>query len=130
MPFVTAGETDEGVSAFIGNDLTVFSENTKTIDMLGSVKYWNYKCGRDEFIILLYNPSKNETKHFNERLRKVVESMEWEIENNIEKITISIGISSFSEDTSDLKVLKEYANKGENEAKKNGKNRIENWPIK
>ncbi|MBK6701539.1 MAG: diguanylate cyclase [Saprospiraceae bacterium] len=121
MPFVTAGETDEGVSAFIGNDVTVFSEYTKTIDMLGSAKYRNYKYGGDEFIILLYNTSKNETKHYSERLRKAVKSMEWEIENNIEKITISIGISSFSEDTSDLKVLKEYANKGENEAKRMGK---------
>ncbi len=83
MPFVTAGETDEGVSAFIGNDVTVFSETTKTIDMLGSAKYRNYKYGGDEFIILLYNTSKNETKHFNERLRKAVETMEWEIENNI-----------------------------------------------
>ena len=36
LPFVTAGEADEGVSAFIGNDVEVFSKNTITIDMFGS----------------------------------------------------------------------------------------------
>lgn len=45
LPFVTAGETDEGVSAFVGNDVAIFSENTTTIDMFGSAKYRNYKYG-------------------------------------------------------------------------------------
>lgn len=43
LPFVTAGEADEGVSAFIGNDVQIFSENTTTIDMFGSAKYRSYK---------------------------------------------------------------------------------------
>jgi len=68
LPFVTAGETDEGVSAFIGKDVTVFLGNTTTIEMFGSAKYRNYKYCGDEFIILLYNTSKNESKHFSERL--------------------------------------------------------------
>ena len=45
LPFVTAGEADEGVSAFIGNDVEVFSKNTITIDMFGSAKYRNYDYG-------------------------------------------------------------------------------------
>lgn len=45
LPFVTAGESNEGVSAFIGNNVTVFSGNTTTIDMFGSAKYRNYKYG-------------------------------------------------------------------------------------
>ena len=54
LPFVTAGETDEGISAFIGNDVTVFSENTATIDMFGSAKYRNYKYGADDHIAVVH----------------------------------------------------------------------------
>ena len=50
LPFVTAGETEEGISAFIGNDITIFSQNTTTIDMFGSAKYRNYKYGGDDHI--------------------------------------------------------------------------------
>lgn len=54
LPFVTAGEKDEGISAFIGNDVTVFSENTITIDMFGSAKYRNYKYGCDDHIAVVH----------------------------------------------------------------------------
>jgi hypothetical protein len=53
LPFVTAGESDEGVSAFIGNDVTIFSGNTITIDMFGSAKYRNYKYGADDHIAVV-----------------------------------------------------------------------------
>lgn len=54
LPFVTAGETDEGISAFIGNNVTVFLENTTTIDMFGSAKYRNYKYGGDDHIAVVH----------------------------------------------------------------------------
>ena len=54
LPFVTAGETDEGISAFIANDVIVFSENTTTIDMFGSAKYRNYKYGADDHIAVVH----------------------------------------------------------------------------
>ena len=54
LPFVTAGETDEGISAFIGNDVTIFPENTTTIDMFGSAKYRNYKYGGDDHIAIVH----------------------------------------------------------------------------
>lgn len=54
LPFVTAGEADEGVSAFIGNDVEVFSDNTITIDMFGSAKYRNYKYGGDDHIAVVH----------------------------------------------------------------------------
>jgi hypothetical protein len=54
LPFVTAGETDEGVSSFIGNDVTIFLENTTTIDMFGSAKYRNYKYGGDDHIAVVH----------------------------------------------------------------------------
>lgn len=54
LPFVTAGEAEEGVSAFIGNDVQVFSRNTTTIDMFGSAKYRNYDYGGDDHIAVVH----------------------------------------------------------------------------
>ena len=54
LPFVTAGEAEEGVSAFISNSVTVFSENTITIDMFGSAKYRNYKYGGDDHVAVVH----------------------------------------------------------------------------
>ena len=57
LPFVTAGEADEGISDFIGNDVTVFSKNTTTIDMFGSAKYRNYKYGGDDHVAVVHTES-------------------------------------------------------------------------
>ena len=54
LPFVTAGEAEEGVSAFIGNDVEVFEKNTTTIDMFGSAKYRNYRYGGDDHVAIIH----------------------------------------------------------------------------
>jgi type IIS restriction enzyme protein len=54
LPFITAGEADTGISAFVGNDITIFSENTITIDMFGSAKYRNYKYGADDHVAVVH----------------------------------------------------------------------------
>lgn len=54
LPFVTAGETDEGVSDFIGNKVHIFSKNTTTIDMFGSAKYRNYEYGGDDHVAVVH----------------------------------------------------------------------------
>ena len=54
LPFVTAGEADEGISAFIGNKVTVFSKNTVTIDMFGSAKYRSYQYGADDHVAVVH----------------------------------------------------------------------------
>lgn len=54
LPFVTAGEADEGVSDFIGNNVVIFNENTTTIDMFGSAKYRDYKYGGDDHIAVVH----------------------------------------------------------------------------
>ena len=61
LPFVTAGEKDEGVSAFIGNDAEVFEKNTTTIDMFGSAKYRNYDYGADDHVAVVH--TENLPKH-------------------------------------------------------------------
>lgn len=54
LPFVTAGEANEGVSDFIGNNVQVFSKNTTTIDMFGSAKYRNYEYGGDDHVAIVH----------------------------------------------------------------------------
>ncbi|MCD7886596.1 MAG: restriction endonuclease subunit S [Clostridiales bacterium] len=54
LPFVTAGEADEGISDYIGNDVQVFAKNTTTVDMFGSAKYRNYAYGADDHIAVVH----------------------------------------------------------------------------
>lgn len=54
LPFVTAGEAEQGVSAFIGNKVAVFKKNTTTIDMFGSAKYRNCEYGADDHVAVVH----------------------------------------------------------------------------
>lgn len=54
LPFVTAGEAEHGVSAFIGNKVAVFKKNTTTIDMFGSAKYRNCEYGADDHVAVVH----------------------------------------------------------------------------
>ena len=54
LPFVTAGEAFEGISAYIGNEVEIFEANTTTIDMFGSAKYRNYKYGADDHVAVVH----------------------------------------------------------------------------
>ena len=54
LPFITAGESNTGISDFIGNEVEVFSKNTITIDMFGSAKYRNYNYGGDDHIAVVH----------------------------------------------------------------------------
>ena len=54
LPFVTAGEADTGISAFISNDVHRFNANTVTIDMFGSAKYRNYEYGADDHVAVVH----------------------------------------------------------------------------
>ena len=57
LPFVTAGETAEGISAYISNHVEVFEKNTTTIDMFGSAKYRNYQYGADDYVAVVHTES-------------------------------------------------------------------------
>lgn len=54
LPFVTAGEASEGISAYISNKVEVFEKNTTTIDMFGSAKYRNYRYGADDHVAVVH----------------------------------------------------------------------------
>ncbi len=54
LPFVTAGEAETGVSAFIGNEVKVFPAGSFTIDMFGSAKFRNYNYGGDDHVAVVH----------------------------------------------------------------------------
>ena len=54
LPFVTAGETDTGISAWISNAIHTYSKNTVTIDMFGSAKYRDYDYGADDHVAIVH----------------------------------------------------------------------------
>lgn len=54
LPFVTAGESNTGISAFIGNDVQMFPAGSFTIDMFGSAKFRNYNYGGDDHVAVVH----------------------------------------------------------------------------
>jgi hypothetical protein len=84
LPFVTAGETDTGISAYIGNDVEVFQPNTITIDMFGSAKYRNYRYGADDHVAVVHteNIEKHAVIFITAAIRKVSYNSLWDYSNN------------------------------------------------
>ena len=87
-----------------------------------TVRGFCYSIGGDEFNILLRNVDKEETLSFAKRLVKELNQVDFQIEGQIENITISAGVASFPFDSDEIDDLKAKANLAENVAKKNGRN--------
>lgn len=66
LPFVTAGEENTGISAFIGNNVEVFKSNSITIDMFGSAKFRGYEFGADDHVAVVH------THHLNKKVAKFI----------------------------------------------------------
>jgi hypothetical protein len=84
LPFVTAGEHNTGISAYIGNDVEIFKPNTITIDMFGSAKYRNYYYGADDHVAVVHteNIDKNAVVYITAAIHKVSYKSLWDYSNN------------------------------------------------
>jgi hypothetical protein len=84
LPFVTAGERDTGISAYIGNNVEVFEPNTITIDMFGSAKYRNYYYGADDHVAVVHTEQidKNAVVFLTAAIHKVSYNSLWDYSNN------------------------------------------------
>ena len=84
LPFVTAGEAEEGISAYISNSDEIFSENTTTIDMFGSAKYRNYKYGADDHVAVVHteNIPKNAAIFVTAAIHKAAHTGEFDYSKN------------------------------------------------
>jgi hypothetical protein len=84
LTFITAGEKDTGISAYIGNEVEVFQPNTITIDMFGSAKYRNYHYGADDHVAVVHteNIEKNAAIFITAAIHKVSYDSLWDYSNN------------------------------------------------
>ena len=84
LPFVTAGEKDTGISAYISNDVEIFQPNTITIDMFGSAKYRNYCYGADDHVAVVHteNIKKAAVIFITAAIHKVSYNSLWDYSNN------------------------------------------------
>lgn len=95
----------------------IFSSRVRKIDMVA-------RYGGEEFIILFPRVKKKEAFDLAEKLRKSIELSKFIFEGQPieQKITISIGVASFPDDSSESKNILEYADIALYRAKKNGRN--------
>lgn len=57
MPFLTAGENNNGVAAFVSNADLSIHEDVITVDMFGNSFFHGYRCAGDDNIYFFKNPS-------------------------------------------------------------------------
>jgi len=88
------------------------------------------RIGGDEFVVLLIDCDLENAKKVAERLRKNIEQYDYVSESGIEyKVTVSIGLSSFPETTTDGIMLIEQADAALYKAKSSGKNSFQHSPL-
>lgn len=93
----------------------LLQQNLRKTDILG-------RLGGEEFGILLINTNTNQALIFAERLRQIIEENSFHIKQQLFPITISIGLSSFTPELTNLDQLLKKADLALYQAKENGRN--------
>jgi diguanylate cyclase (GGDEF)-like protein len=94
-----------------------FIEATRESDV--SIRY-----GGEEFIILLYNCDENSIKDIANKIRRDFEKKDIPVDNTYMNKTISIGTSTYPQDSEDLTDCIKFADLALYEAKNSGRNRV------
>jgi len=92
-------------------------ETIRQIDFVG-------RYGGEELSIILVETDKEQARFAAERIRRAIESKEIKVYDEELKVTVSIGLATFSDDGSTLEELIEGADKALYIAKKAGRNRV------
>lgn len=95
----------------------ILKKNVREIDLVG-------RFGGEEFCMLLPEADKAGAYLVGERIRKAVENHTIKAYDESVRITVSLGISSFPENSKSLDELIENADKALYEAKEEGRNRV------
>ncbi|MGC8926350.1 MAG: diguanylate cyclase [Myxococcota bacterium] len=95
----------------------IFSSRVRKVDIVA-------RYGGEEFIILFPRMKKKEAYDLAEKLRKNVELSKFVFEGQPigQKITISIGVATFPDDSKDAREIVDLADKALYKAKRNGRN--------
>jgi len=109
-----------------GHDIgdLVLREITQTIKKLLRREDIFIRYGGEEFIILLPNSIFKDTIKIAEKIRKEIENLKIEIPNKTLKVTISLGVSEFSQNDTIIFDAIKRADVKLYKAKKSGKNRV------
>ena len=92
-------------------------KNLRSTDVAG-------RYGGEEFAVLLLDTTVEQAMFFAERLRKNVEAMVVEYNQQILRVTVSIGVAEYREDMVEYRDWIEAADKALYQSKANGRNRI------
>lgn len=83
-----------------------------------------FRYGGEEILALLTNSSAEQAFTPIERIREKIENLDFEIEGEAVKVTISAGISSLDTDTASSEILTNQADNALYDAKNSGKNKV------
>ncbi|MFH1644828.1 MAG: diguanylate cyclase [Candidatus Omnitrophota bacterium] len=103
--------------AVLRNTSQVLKKNLREIDLIG-------RYGGEEFSIILPETGKEPAKVAGERLRSAVEKSIVNAYNESLNVTISVGVATFPDDTSEASNLIDKADQMLYKAKENGRNRV------
>ena len=95
----------------------VVKENIREIDLLG-------KYGGEEFCVILSETDVQDAQFGAERIRQALQDTSVQAYDEILKVTISIGIAGFPNDSQDLTGLVDKADQALYRAKETGRNRV------
>jgi len=95
----------------------IIKENVREVDLVG-------RYGGEEFYIILPDTAKPGGLHVAGRLKKAVEKHTFLAYDEKVKATVSVGVSTFPEDASDLQQLIDRADEAMYRAKKQGRNQV------
>lgn len=96
---------------------SALQDNLRPMDLVG-------RFGGEEFLIALPDTTLEEALQISERIRSDVQSRTFVIHEKLFKLTLSIGISRFPDDSENLSSLIEMADKALYEAKSAGRNQV------
>lgn len=95
----------------------ILKDNLREIDVIG-------RYGGEEFSIILPETIKDDGAIAGERLRKAIEDSQIDAYDEALKMTISIGVATYPDDTSDINQLIDRADQMLYRAKEEGRNRV------
>ncbi len=92
-------------------------ENLRPMDLMG-------RYGGEEFLIALPQTKLEEALQISERIRKNIEQKDFIVYEKLFKLTLSMGVSYFPDDSEDLSSLIQMADQALYEAKQSGRNQV------
>lgn len=101
----------------------VIKENIRQIDLVG-------RYGGEEFSVILSETDKKGAGFVAERIRQAIEEKNIRVYDEDLKVTVSIGVSSYPQDSSDTQALIDKADQAMYQAKQTGRNRVCVFGIK